>query len=509
MFGLFLIALIIYAIVQHRKRKRLRWMKYGDWSQYDWSKHDWSKYGNCSNWSRDWSKWTADAKASTTASAERFANDLHTKIKRDFDSKMARKFEAKAERFERKLKQRFDKQTQKYGGVSADPANDLPPPPQFKNDAERQTYERARIRAQAEAGFYIHLMWYGIIIGFLFIINLVTGRFGGYPWFIWPAIGWGFGIASHFAAVYGWRWVHHRVFEPTIAREVQREVLQEKEQLRTEKQASLDELTATFAHEIRNPIAAAKSLVQQMGEDPTSHENVEYAKVALDELARVERSVSHLLKYAKEEDYKFENVNLAWVLDTALTQMRSKLEANSVMVSRAYLSGPTVRADADKLRQVFSNIIDNAIDAMESATGERRLEFAIQNNGAGMAAVRIRDNGCGIAGDKIAKIFNPFYTSKTNGTGLGLGVAKKVIDSHRGTIEVHSKVGQGTEFVLAIPLSDAVRDSAEQSSESADAIPETAIDSDTAQNNGGSANAAPIVPLAAGAPSAQTSRLRN
>ena len=154
--------------------------------------------------------------------------------------------------------------------------------------------------------------------------------------------------------------------------------MQEKEQLRTEKQASLDELTATFAHEIRNPIAAAKSLVQQMGEDPTSHENVEYAKVALDELARVERSVSHLLKYAKEEDYKFENVNLAWVLDGALTQMRSKLEANSVMVSRAYLSGPTVRADADKLRQVFSNIIDNAIDAMESTTGERRLEFAIQ-----------------------------------------------------------------------------------------------------------------------------------
>ena len=128
-------------------------------------------------------------------------------------------------------------------------------------------------------------------------------------------------------------------------------------------------------------------------------------------------------------------------------------------VSRAYLSGPTVRADADKLRQVFSNIIDNAIDAMESTTGERQLEFAIQNNGAGMAAVRIRDNGCGIADDKIAKIFNPFYTSKTNGTGLGLGVAKKVIDSHRGTIEVHSQVGHGTEFVLAIPLSDSVRDS--------------------------------------------------
>ena len=425
---------------------------------------------------------------------------------------MARKFEAKAERFERKLKQRFDKQTQKYSGVSADPAADLPPPPQFKNDADRKIYERARKRAQAETGFFLHLMWYGIIIGFLFLINFVTSPFG-YQWWMWPAMGWGFGIASHFAAVYGWRWVHQRVFEPSIAREVQREVLQEKEQLRTEKQASLDELTATFAHEIRNPIAAAKSLVQQMGEDPTSHENVEYAKVALDELARVERSVSHLLKYAKEEDYKFENVNLAWVLDGALTQMRSKLEANSVMVSRAYLSGPTVRADADKLRQVFSNIIDNAIDAMESTTGERRLEFAITNNGAGMAAVRIRDNGCGIADDKIAKIFNPFYTSKTNGTGLGLGVAKKVIDSHRGTIEVHSKVGQGTEFVLAVPLSDAVRDNDDVVQSSTDeASMNTGAEATTElspQNNGGGANTTPIVPLAAGAPSATTTRLRN
>lgn len=519
MFGLFLIALIIYAVVQHRKRKRIRWMKYGDWSKYDWSKHDWSKYdwskyADYSKWSRDWSKWKADAKASTENWGDHFAADLHNRIKCDIDSRMARKWEAKAERFERRMKARFDRQTQKYSGVSADPAQDLPPPPPFKNDAERQTYERARKRAQAEAGFYIHLMWYGIIIGFLFIINLLTTPFG-YQWWVWPALGWGFGIASHFSAVYGWRWVHQQVFQPAIEREVKREVQQEKEQLRTEKQASLDELTATFAHEIRNPIAAAKSLVQQMGEDPTSHENVEYAKVALDELARVERSVSHLLKYAKEEDYKFDNVNLAWVVDGALTQTRSKLESNSVIVSRAYLSGPMVRADADKLRQVFSNLIDNAIDAMESTTSERRLEFAIQNNGQGMAAVRIRDNGCGIADDKIAKIFNPFYTSKTNGTGLGLGVAKKVIDAHRGTIEVHSQVGHGTEFMLAIPTSDAVRDSADQSSDeiSSDSIVEGTttepLPHDEAQNNGGGAVTTPIVPMAAGGTSPQTSRLRN
>src|SRR5262244_3612410 len=100
--------------------------------------------------------------------------------------------------------------------------------------------------------------------------------------------------------------------------------------MQSEKQASIDELSSTIAHEIRNPVAAAKSLVQQMGEDPTSGENVEYAKVALGELDRVERRVSHLLKYAKEEDYNFDSVNLATIVDSALTQMRSKLDTAKV-----------------------------------------------------------------------------------------------------------------------------------------------------------------------------------
>ena len=107
----------------------------------------------------------------------------------------------------------------------------------------------------------------------------------------------------------------------------------------------------------------------------------------------MERSVSHLLKYAKEEDYSFDNVNLAAVLDTAITQMRGKLEANHVSVSRNYIGGPTIRADADKLRQVFTNVIDNAIDAMESNAGERRLEIGIRALQPGAATVVIRDNG--------------------------------------------------------------------------------------------------------------------
>ena len=93
-----------------------------------------------------------------------------------------------------------------------------------------------------------------------------------------------------------------------------------------------------------------------------------------------------------------------------------------------------------------------AIDAMAGISGERRLELRIDRDRPALATVKIRDNGCGIAPEQLGKIFNPFYTSKENGTGLGLGVARKVVDAHRGMIEVVSEPGAGAEFVISIPL---------------------------------------------------------
>ncbi len=429
-------------------RRWERWQPGADSSH--WNAEKWDK------WNRQWQEW------------EKWAGQAREQAA-DVEDQIARKIERAEQRIRREAER-----LRRYARSAAHPEPANPQPSTgaaqrrdpaadggsaqtrgFADEEERKAYLRARKRAAQEAGFYVHLMWYGIVIGSCLLVNLVTTP--SFQWWVFPALGWGIGLVSHFGAVYGWRWIHQRVFEPAIQREVRREVTIEKEALRTEKQASLDELTASFAHEIRNPIAAAKSLVQQMGEDPTSTENVEYARVALEELARVERSVSHLLKYAKEEDYHFDNVNLAAVVDAAITQMRGKLEAKDVAVSRNYIGGPTVRADADKLRQVFTNVIDNAIDAMESNAGERRLEIGIRALVPGAAAVAIRDNGCGIPQDKLSRIFNPFYTSKANGTGLGMGIAKKVMDAHNGRIEVRSQVGAGTEFLISIPISDALR----------------------------------------------------
>lgn len=310
--------------------------------------------------------------------------------------------------------------------------------------SETQDLYKARKHAKAEIGFYVHLMTYLGVIALLALINLMTVR---YPWFLWPALGWGIGIFSHYMAVFGRQLLRQRYLEPALEREVRRE----KVVMQTEKQADIDDLSATIAHEIRNPIAAAKSLVQQMGEDPTSVENVEYAKVALDELDRVERRISHLLRFAKEEDYSFDKVNLAVVVDAALTQLRAKLDAAKVNVARNYIGGPTVQADKEKLQQVFANVLDNAIDALEPVAEGRRIDLFIENGGR-RAVVRLRDNGCGIPPDKLERIFNPFFSTKAKGTGLGMAISKKIVEAHEGTIDVVSEPGRGSEFAIALPL---------------------------------------------------------
>jgi signal transduction histidine kinase len=390
----------------------------------------------------------------------------HEQWHRQWADKFQRQAERRRRHFERNVRH-IERKARRFGfavvrardpnGDAAAKADAAMGAPAALAPLESEILRRARRRAAAQVGFHIHLMSYLGVMAFLALINLLTTS---YPWFLWPAIGWGVGLFSHYMAVFGSRVMRERYFDPAVDREVRRE----KVVMQTDKQASIDELSATIAHEIRNPIAAAKSLVQQMGEDPTSVENVQYASVAIEELDRVERRISHLLRYAKEEEYSFAPVNIATVVDAALTQLRAKLEAAKVSVQRNYIVGPTLVADGEKLKQVFANILDNATDALEGvadgrADGHadgRRIEVFIDNGtqavARGSTTVRVRDNGCGIPADKIDRIFNPFFTTKERGTGLGMAISKKIVEAHEGSINVVSEAGRGTEFIVTLPL---------------------------------------------------------
>ena len=247
--------------------------------------------------------------------------------------------------------------------------------------------------------------------------------------------------------------LRERFVEVEVKKQVQATLSREREALEGEHARSLEQLSASIAHEIRNPITAAKSLVQQMEEDPTARENVEYARVALEELHRVERSVSHLLRFARDEEMQVRRISMADVLDSALETFRDRMLRGGIALNRKFDCEGEIDADAEQLRRVVINLVSNAIDALEAAKpSDPRIDVEMGENLAGTEVwVRVADNGPGIGSEALAKMWSPFFTSKTAGTGLGLAICRKLIEAHSGRISVESQLGAGAVFLLTFP----------------------------------------------------------
>lgn len=312
---------------------------------------------------------------------------------------------------------------------------------------EERAYARARQRANLRLAFYSHLAAY---VGVLTMILIATRSIRV---FFIVALSWGIGLFLH----HFWTLTAPRLREQWIEREVVErtpaDVTQERVRTGDRHVQNLEDLSASIAHEIRNPIAAAKSLVQQMDEDPTASDNIEFASVALQELDRVERSISHLLRYAREEDMRFESVEMADVIASAVETFRDRIERGAVDVQTQIDTRGRMRGDPEKLRRVLINLVSNALDAFEgSGTPAPVLHVMSGDNLAGDEVwVRVRDNGPGIDEATRAKIWSPFYTTKESGTGLGLALSRKLVDAHGGQMELDSLPGEGTEFVLTFP----------------------------------------------------------
>lgn len=311
---------------------------------------------------------------------------------------------------------------------------------------EERAVKEARDAVARRLGFFGHLIPYLIVnFGILFTA-------GFRPAFT-TAIFWGIGLACHgfFALVapdLRKRWT-----ETELRRRMPEEMSKSRRELEDRHAKHLEHLSASIAHEIRNPITAAKSLLQQMGEDPHSHENVEYAQVALQELERVERSISHLLRYARDEELAPREVRFGEIVHSALDTLADRVARARVELRVDVDEAGPLTGDPEKLRRVVINLVGNAVDALAVAqTRSARVDVTAGENLAGTEVwLRVRDNGPGIEPERLAQIWTPFHTSKVNGTGLGLPITRKVVETHGGSIEVESKPGTGTEFRVVLP----------------------------------------------------------
>jgi two-component system NtrC family sensor kinase len=247
-----------------------------------------------------------------------------------------------------------------------------------------------------------------------------------------------------------------------IARADQEKHMMDEQIIETGKLASLGEMAAGIAHEINNPVAI---MVEEAGwiEDLLEEEEFQKSK-NLDELRRALAQINtqgkrckeityKLLSFARKTDSRIQEVEVNKLLEEIVTLLAQRAKYTNVAVNTEFQWGlPPIRVSQSELQQVFLNLINNSLDAMEKQGGTINIVTRLQGDAI---VVEVTDNGPGIPDANLSRIFDPFFTTKPvgRGTGLGLSICYGIIKKLGGHIEVESEVGKGTRFRVHIPLS--------------------------------------------------------
>jgi PAS domain S-box-containing protein len=230
----------------------------------------------------------------------------------------------------------------------------------------------------------------------------------------------------------------------------------------TERLAALGTLAAGMAHEIRNPLSAIKTFVQLLPRKVSKPDFLEkFQRTVPRELDRINRLIEDLLELSRTPKYYFTALDLASFLIQTVEFFEGELQINEIdCVTNLPSDLPPILADSDQLVKAIHNLFRNAIQAMPkggSLTLEGRreagggLDQPMSSHQDGWVSLTFADTGVGIPPETAKNIFNPFFTTKDKGTGLGLAITHKVITEHGGHIEVVSRVGEGSSFVVYLP----------------------------------------------------------
>lgn len=215
----------------------------------------------------------------------------------------------------------------------------------------------------------------------------------------------------------------------------------------------LRRLTSSIAHEIKNPLtgisAGVQYLARKLQPGATEEETVDFI---LAEINRLNRIVDDLYSVSKPPTLIFVETDVTDVMNKSLLCLSEEVLKKEIAAEVSLDEGaPPIKADPDRLQQVFINIIKNAIEA-SAVGGKVRIEM--ESSGHNIV-VKIRDEGCGIPEDEIDKAFEPFHSTKSGGTGLGLYLSRSIVERHRGTIEAKPGKDRGMEFKINLPIRDA------------------------------------------------------
>ncbi len=226
--------------------------------------------------------------------------------------------------------------------------------------------------------------------------------------------------------------------------------------IQAEKLASIGRISAGIAHEIRNALTSVKLNIQKLVQsDRLDEVEKEHLSISQEGIGQMEKFVKELLDFTRVSELNLARFSLEQILDESIKTLADTLELKKVVLEKSYEEGlPQVLVDADKLKQVFLNILRNAYEAVEEK-GKINISLSLLKEQEGSKIrVFISDNGSGIPEENRETIFEPFYTTKASGIGLGLPIARKIIEQHRGTIRVKENAAQGTSFEILIPTEE-------------------------------------------------------
>jgi len=240
------------------------------------------------------------------------------------------------------------------------------------------------------------------------------------------------------------RELEQRVQEKTAALEkAQTEIVQ------TEKLAALGYLSAGMAHEIRNPLNSISLFVQLLKSGTEDKEKLEYFDKIFKEIDRIDGIMRKLLDASKRPKYELMSVSVDRLLDTTLEVFKPQTEIHHIVVERDFRRiPPPIQADPTEIEQIFTNLFLNAIHEMQD---NGKLTVQLDHDGQNIT-IRVSDTGKGILKEHLSHIFDPFFSTKNSGSGMGLAVVRRIVNTYKGKIEVEMSGPTGTTFCVKLPL---------------------------------------------------------
>lgn len=228
----------------------------------------------------------------------------------------------------------------------------------------------------------------------------------------------------------------------------------EKDMLVAERLSMTGKLARTIAHEVRNPLTNLNLALEHLRDEmPKDNESVKlYSEIIERNAKRIDTLITEMLNSSKPKDLNLELADVTDILDETITLATDSINLNQIKLQKTFVKNlPRILVDREKLKIAFLNIIVNAIEAMERGKGELAVDVKLKES---TIVVTLSDNGKGIPAEDLEKLFDPFFTEKPGGMGLGLTSTKNIISSHNASIEVESTVKKGTSFIIYFKLAE-------------------------------------------------------